>query len=212
MNTGIARRCASFLVVYGCLAALNMSRMGCAQAQQPATAREASVATTEVPGIDHTRTRSCEIEAKPTEYDARLWSGVASGEARGDGVVAMIAVLKVMKNRLCDDKHRYGMTASEVALRGLAFSVMNEGEWSRNEILRYATGSARINRDLRDHADRVLPLARAMLLQGWEPSIPISDRAMHYYNPDVASPAWAHAGHAAGPKIGHHVFLEGVDD
>ncbi|MEO1151384.1 MAG: cell wall hydrolase [Pseudomonadota bacterium] len=142
-----------------------------------------------------TRAREIDVTART------LW-----GEARGEGSGGMIAVARVIRNRVLSS--RYPNTFEAVCMQRFQFSVWNDG------------GAALLAVGL---SDRAFVDAIRIASEAVDGTLPPDDRfspndngeVLHYLNPDPALypsgrlPSWAFAASEAH-DIGRHRFLRGV--
>lgn len=107
-------------------------------------------------------------------------------EARGEPILGQIAVGMVIMNRVASD--RYPDTVAGVVHQGTQFSY-------------YSDGQLEIYDDVKAYL-QAHDIAKK-LLNG---ELTVIIDAMHYYNPDLASPRWAKKMKIEA-IIGNHVFL-----
>lgn len=126
--------------------------------------------------------------------DRELLAKTLEAEAGGEGLGGMVAAGAVIDNR--NKSGRYG--------EGIRGVIMKPGQFSAwNGVTGYASGQGAID------MDRVSPSADAyeaadLILSGdYEDT---TGGATHYYNPDVANPAWGQRAGGDWQTIGNHVF------
>lgn len=118
----------------------------------------------------------------------------AWGEARGEGYVGMQAVINVIYNRASSPVVWWGDSPVDVALKDYQFSVWNENDPNRAQVL----GVTKSDPEFR----QALDLAKLAAFGQLED---VTGGADHYYNGALVEPSWASQMTYLG-DIGNHKF------
>lgn len=143
-------------------------------------------------------------KANPKHFAANLEKGNLSerellaltlqAEAGGEGVGGMLAAGAVIANRV--NTKGYGDTFSDVILAPGQFSA-----W--NSLTGYAGGEGGLDMSSLRASEEAYKVADQILSGEYESPV---GGATHYYNPNVADPAWGKRGGGNWQTIGNHVF------
>lgn len=134
-----------------------------------------------------------------TDYnDIELLARTLQAEAGGEGYNGMLAAGAVLMNRV--GAGAYGGTVRSNILAPGQFSA-----W--NGVTGYAGGEGAIDMDRITPSAEAYEIAERLVSGDYEDP---TGGATHYYNPDVANPAWGERAGGEWVPIGNHVF--GVAD
>jgi len=131
---------------------------------------------------------------KWSDEDYDLAARTAWGEARGEGILGMLAVLFVIRNRTVDS--RWPDAPREVVKQPWQFSIWNAGDPNREKVeavsrnnpnFKAALAMAQIVLDSRDQQDPT--------------------KGANHYHAQGVTPKWA-GSTAFTTKIGHHLFYK----
>lgn len=131
-----------------------------------------------------------------TANDREILARTLQAEAAGEGYDGMIAAGAVIRNRAASGKYG-GSNISDVIMKPGQFSA-----W--NAVTGYAGGEGAIDMENLKVSDNAYAAADAILSGDYEDK---TGGATHYYNPNVADPAWG-SNKAGGnwTNIGNHRF------
>ena len=134
---------------------------------------------------------------KVTAEDVWVAAQTAWGEARGEGIEGMRAVLLVIRNRAMD--LRWSMlSVAAVCRQPSQFSVWNAKDTNRSRMLA-------LSLDNKHFCDCL-----AMAIEVFSDQTPdVVEGATHYYADTIAAPYWAQ-GKEPVAHIGHHLFFAGI--
>ena len=128
--------------------------------------------------------------------DIEISARVAWGEARGEGVEGLQAVLNVIVNRAND--RRYPSSLAGVATQYKQFSAYNENDPNRAQL------------ETVTDADPKFVQAVELAAQAKRGVLPdITGGATHYHNNKIPPPFWT-KGATITARIGNHIFYRGV--
>jgi len=139
---------------------------------------------------------------------SKLLAIAAYGEARGEGVEGMLAVLNVIRNRTKNiskygDSKIYNYTRDKykaVILKGKQFSVFNKGTKERNDMISIAQD---FNNQLIQNTELVQAYELSKKLLKGE-IVDNTYGATYYHTTDIL-PSWSKSLFKAG-RIGRHIF------
>ncbi len=139
-------------------------------------------------------------------HPVQMMALVAMGEARGDGIEGMRAVMHVINNRTKYGK-RFGKTVPEVILAKKQFSAilpdLNDPEAYQGP--QYENFMSMMNTDSGDKLYNQAKKLAEQILQGKDEDI--TNGATHYYNPNaIDEPSWA-KGMTRTATIKSHIFF-----
>lgn len=133
--------------------------------------------------------------AASTDLPTReLLAKTIEAEAGSESYEGKLAVGAVISNRV--KAKGFGKSYQEVILAPGQFSA-----W--NSVTGYADGEGGLNMDLMEPSEESYAVADAILKGSYES--PVGD-ATHYYNPDLAKPAWGRTAGGDWKEIGNHIF------
>lgn len=136
-----------------------------------------------------------EVNAQDGEDMLHQWTlaQTAWGEARGDGVIGMLAVMNVVLNRVEDD--RWPDSVHEVCVQPWQFSAWNDNDPNLQKMREAAPADPMFG--------AALEMARALLAEGRK--FDLTHGATHYHATSMRRPAWA-KDMTVTAVIGGHVF------
>lgn len=126
--------------------------------------------------------------------DREILALTLQAEAGGEGEFGMLAAGSVIANRVNSGKFGKGW-------RGVILAPGQFSAW--NSLTGYAGGEGGLNMSSIKPTEEAYRVADALIAGAYDSPV---GGATHYYNPDVATPAWGKQAGGEWTTIGNHVF------
>lgn len=134
--------------------------------------------------------------------DVQILALCAWGEARGEPIQGQLGVMWVIRNRVHDQKRRYGRGYAEVILRPLQFSCMNADDPNLAKILAMADRLEEATGKQEQPISQLIFLGHGILMGDLSD---VTGGANHYHATSISRPHWTGTLQAIC-VLGNHAF------